>query len=98
MDLREWYPCVPEHKNMLTLSKRHFFIEEYIEDVKQDEKHILDLMEAMMRPPDPVREELRLILFKIAQFGSKIQTSRFSTFWIPEIRSFPAGGQSQPAR
>ena len=39
------------YKKKLTLRKRHFFvIEKSIEDVKQDEKHVLDLLEAIMRP------------------------------------------------
>ena len=54
-----------------TLRKRHFFvtctsIEKYIEDVKQDEKHVPDLLTAIMRPTDLVKEELR----KFVQIGS----------------------------
>ena len=52
--------CVQGHKNKLTLRKRHFFvIEKYVEDVKQDEKDVPDLPESIMRPADPVKEELR---------------------------------------
>ena len=48
------------HKKHKTISKRHVFLmEEYIEDLRQDEKHVLDLLEAIMRPTDPVKEELR---------------------------------------
>ena len=36
-------------------------MEKYIEDVRQDEKHVPDLLEAIMRPTDPVNEELRQI-------------------------------------
>ena len=68
-------------------------MEKYVEDVKQDEKHVPDLLEPIMRPTDPVKEELRQKLFKMIQFGSKITKMRVSTFWIAEIRSFPAGGQ-----
>ena len=40
--------------------KRYFFlIEKYIEDARQDEKHVPDLLESIMRPTDPVKEELR---------------------------------------
>ena len=60
-------------------------MEKYVEDVKQDEKHVPDLLESIMRPTDPVKEELRRILFKIDQFGSKVSKIRVSTFWIPEI-------------
>ena len=94
MDLREWTRCVDTRKNILTLSKRHFFlIEEYTEDLRQDEKHVLDLLEAIMRPKLFVKEELRPTSFKITQIRLNIKKIRVSTFWIPEIRSFPAGGQ-----
>ena len=74
--------------------KRHFFlIGKYIEDARQDEKHVPDLLEAIMRPTDPVKEELRQKLSKMIQFGSKITKMRVSKFWIPEIQNFPAGGQ-----
>ena len=78
----------------LTLRKRHFFlIEKYIEDVKQDEKHVPDLLEAITQPPGLVKEELRPNLFKMIQISSKIKKMRVSRFWMPEIQSFPAGGQ-----
>ena len=73
--------------------KTLFLMEKSIEDAKQDEKHVPDLLEAIMRPTDPVKEELRQKLFKITQFGSKIKKMMVSTVWIPEIQSFPAGGQ-----
>ena len=46
--------------------------EQYIEDVKQDEKHVLDLLESIMRPTDPVKEELRPILFEMTTIRSEI--------------------------
>ena len=52
-----------------------------------------DLLEAIMRPADPVKDELRQKLFKMSQFESEIKKMRVSKFWIPEIQSFPAGGQ-----
>ena len=46
-------------KRKLYLRKRHFFvIEKYIEDARQKEKHVPDLLESIMRPTDPVKEEL----------------------------------------
>ena len=57
-----------------------FLIEKYIEDARQDEKHVPDLLEAIMRPTDPVKEELRQKLFKIDQFGSKITKIKVCTF------------------
>ena len=50
----------------LTLRKRHVFvIGKHIEDVKQDQKTVPDLPESITRPTDPVKEELRRILFKM---------------------------------
>ena len=73
------------------------------EDARQDEKHVPDVLEAIIQPPGLVKEELRPILFKIIQIRSKITkiTSKItkikvSIFLIPEIQSFPAGGQCQP--
>ena len=43
-------------------------MEKYNEDARQDEKHVPDLKEAIMRPTDPVKEELRQKFFKITQF------------------------------
>ena len=73
-------------------------MEKYIEDLRQDEKHVPDLLEAIMRPADPVKDELRQKLSQIDQFESEIKKMRVSKFWIPEIQSFPAGGQCQPPR
>ena len=77
----------------------HFFVLEiYIEDTKQDEKHVLDLLEPIMKPKLFVKEELLPTLFKMRKIILKIKTIRVSTFWVLEIQSFPAGGQCQPAR
>ena len=85
-------------KKKKVISKRHvFLIEKCFEDVRQDEKHVPDLLEAIMRPTNPVKEELRQKLFKMSQFGSKITKMRVSKFWIPEFQNFPAGGKCQPS-
>ena len=85
-------------KRKLYLRKKNFFlIGKYIEDAKQDEKHVPDLLESIMRPKLLVKEELRPILFKRTQSDSKNKKIRLSAVWIPEICSFPSGGQSQPA-
>ena len=55
-------------------------MEKCFEDARQDEKHVPNLLEAIMRPIDPVKEELRQKLFKIDQFGSKITKIRVCTF------------------
>ena len=61
-----------------------FVIEKDVEDVQLDEKHVLDLLEAIMRPTFFVKEESRLILFNMNQFGSNISKIKVSTFWILE--------------
>ena len=66
-----------------------FFIEKYIEDARQDERHVPDLLESIMKPTDPVKDELRQKLFKMSQFDSKITKMRVSKFWIQEIQNFP---------
>ena len=73
-------------------------MEKYIEDARQEEKDVPDLLEAIMRPTDPVKEELRPNLCKRTQFRPEIQKIKVATFWIPEIRCFPAGGQCQASR
>ena len=88
----------PNSKPRVPYEKHIFLIEKYIEDVRQDEKHVPDLLEAIMRPTDPIKEELQPVLFKMIQIISKIKKIRVSASWIPEIQSFPAGGQCQPSR
>ena len=77
--------------------KTCFFIEKHIEDARQDKKHVPDLLESIMRPTDPVKEEFPTNSMNMDQIRFKIQEFRVSTFWILEIRCFPAGGQCQPA-
>ena len=74
--------------------KRYFLgVKRYVEDVKQDEKSIPDLLESIMKGSGPVKEELRLIFFKVNQLRPKITKIRVSTFGCPENRRIPAGGQ-----
>ena len=80
-------------KEVVPKKKTLFLMEKYIEDARQDEKHVPDLLESIIQAPGPVKDELRQKLFKINHFGSKIKKMRVSTFWIPEIRGFRAGGQ-----
>ena len=91
----EFGRCGSTHRRKLYPRKTHFFLlEKYVEDARQDEKHVPDLLESIMRPTDPVKEELQPIRTKHI---SKIKKITVSTFWIPEIQSFPTGGQCQPA-
>ena len=55
-------------------------MEKCFEDARQDEKHVPDLLESIMRPTDPVKEELRQKLFKMTQFVPKIKKIRVCTF------------------
>ena len=49
----------PGHKKEVVPKKKTLFVmEKYIEDARQEEKHVPDLLEAIMRPTDPVKEEL----------------------------------------
>ena len=93
MELREWKRCVDTRKNRKPYQKDTFFYGKCFEDARQDEKHVPDLLESIMRPTDPVEDELRQKLSKIDQFGSKITKMRVSKRWIPEIQNFPARGQ-----
>ena len=80
-----WRGCQPGHEQVVPKKNKLFVVEKYIEDARQKEKDVLDLLEAIMRPTDPVKEELRRILCKMNQFRPKITKIRVSTFWIPEI-------------
>ena len=58
-------------------------MEKYNEDARQDEKHVPDLLEAIIQVPGPVKEELRQKLFEITQFDSKTTKIRVCTFQMP---------------
>ena len=86
MSWRGWTTQAADTKRKLYPRKNNFFVmEKYIEDARQEEKHVPDLLEAIMKGSGLVKEELRPNLFKLRQFGSKIPKSKVSTFWIPEI-------------
>ena len=89
--------CTRTQKHLDPIENTCFFMGKCFEDLRQDEKHVPDLLEAIIQPTDPVKDELRQKLFKIDQFGSKIKKMRVSKFWIPEFRSFRAAGQCQPS-
>ena len=76
-DFREWKRCVDTQKKQKTISNGHFFLMgKYFEDARQDEKHVPDLLEAIIQPPGLVKEELQPMLFKMIQSGSKITKIR----------------------
>ena len=61
----------------LTLRKRYVFVvEKYVEDAKQKEKDVPDLLEAMMRPTCLVKEELQQNLCKMTKFRPEITKIR----------------------
>ena len=64
-------------KRKLYPRKGHFLVtEKYVEDVKQEEKDVLDLVESIMSPTCLVKEELRPILSKLGQFRPEITKIR----------------------
>ena len=85
--------CTHTQKQKIIAKRLVFLIDKCFEDARQDEKHVPDLLESIIQLPHPVQEELRQKLFKMNQFDSKITKMKVSKFWIPEIQSFPAGGQ-----
>ena len=71
----------PHTKKHKTISKRQFFlIEKYIEDARQEGKHVPDLLEAIIQPPGLVKEELWPICLKCVKLDPKSQNSRFQLF------------------
>ena len=73
-----------ETKRKLHLRKKHIFVaDKYVEDVKQDEKSIPDLVESIMKAPGLVKDGLRLILFKIYQ--SRPKTTKIAKVQNPRI-------------
>ena len=65
------------HKKEVVPKKKTLFVmEKYSEDVRQQEKDVPDLLEAIMRPTCLVKEELRQILFKLSQFRPEITKIR----------------------
>ena len=72
MSWREWASVSGDTKMKLTLRKEYFFvIGKHIEDVKQGQKDVPNLVESIMKPTAPVKEELRRILMKTNQFKPK---------------------------
>ena len=51
----------------LSLRNTHLFVK-HIEDVKQGQEVVPDLLEWIIRPTDPVKEELRRKTMKMNQF------------------------------
>ena len=83
----------------LTLRKRYVSLtEKCSEDARQDEKHVPDLLESIMRPTDPVKEELRQKLFKMSQFGSKIKKHQGFKILDSGISNFSRRRPTQPSR
>ena len=77
-------------KKKLYPRKIQFFVlEKYVEDAKQHEKDVPDLLEAIMRPTCLVKEALRRNLMNMCQFRSKITKIRVSTFGCRKSDGFP---------
>ena len=61
--------------------KHCFVIETYVEDVKQDEKHVPDLLESIMRPTCLVKEELRTNSCKSNGLQTRLKKTHFPSFF-----------------
>ena len=89
-------------KRKLYLRKRHVFVmEKYVEDVKQEEKDVPDLLEAIMRPTCLVKEELRQKLFNMTQFRpeiTKIRPEISKSGFDPKDKSSKMGLPTDPSQ
>ena len=74
---RGWTSGDADTKRKLYPRKIHVFCYgKIVEDARQEEKDVPDLLEAIMRPTCLVKEELRPILFKITKFKPEITKIR----------------------
>ena len=53
-----------------------FGMEKHIEDARKEETYVPDLLEAIMRPTCPVKEELRQNLMNMSQFRPEMTKIR----------------------
>ena len=75
-----------------------FVIEKSVEDVKQDEKSVPDLVELIMKPSGLVKEELRRSSSQMDQFRPEITKIRVSTFWRSGKSTDSRRMPTQPSR
>ena len=86
-------------KKKLYLRKIHsFVIDKYVEDIKQDQKSVPDLLESMMNGSGIVKEELRMVLMKMDQFKTKITKIKVSTVWMSRQPTDSRRRKPQPSR
>ena len=64
-------------------------LEKYFEDVREDEKHIPDLLESRMRPTDPVKKSYGGFWWKWFNLHSKSKKSRFQLFGFRKSKASP---------
>ena len=76
MDWRGLAAVSTHTKRSCTYENTFLFIEKYVDDIKQDEKHVLDLLESIRRPPGLAKEELQPSLFEMNQFRPEITKTR----------------------
>ena len=74
MSWRGGHRGAPDTKRKLSLRKRHAFVNigQYFGDIIWGQNFAPDLLESIMKPTDPVKEELRRKAMKINQIRSKI--------------------------
>ena len=77
-------PVCRHTKNRKPSQKDPFLIGKCFEDARQDEKHVPDLLEAIIQPPDLVKEELWSILLDINQIRPEITKIRVCNFQMSE--------------
>ena len=77
MGRRGWTSSAMTQKGSCTQEKDTFSVrEKYVENARQKEKDVQDLLEAIMRPTCVIKEELRQNLFRMSQFRPEITKIR----------------------
>ena len=72
--------------------KTFFVIEKYVEDVKQEEKDVPDLLEAIMRPTCLVKEELQTNSFKSNGLQNRLKKKTHTHTHVPSFFAGPGPG------
>ena len=90
--------CTRTQKQKIISKGSVFLIEKCFEDARQDEKHVPDLLESIIPPIDPVKEELRQKLFQIDTIWIKNQENEGFKILDSGISKFSRRRPTQPSR